>query len=77
MACEIGEDCSSFEDGEIVAVMVHDGGDSTIWRELGEPRLLLDVLQNVNTLVRIILAICSLQFLENDRSFVPIRGSPG
>ena len=77
MSCKICEDRSSLENREVIAVMVDNGWDSSIGRVFCEPRLLLDVLTDVDTLPDIVLSIRSLQFLQDDRSFVSIWGAPG
>lgn len=74
---EICEDGSSLEDRKVIAVMVHNGGNSSIGRVLCEPRLLLNVLADVDTLPDVVLAVRSLQFLEDNRGFVSVGGSPG
>jgi hypothetical protein len=63
MSGKIREDCSAFEDGEIIAIMINNGGDSTVWRDLCEPGFLLDVLADIDTLEDVVFAICGLQLL--------------
>ena len=77
MSGKICEDGSSLEDGEVVAIMIHNGWDSTVGGVFREPRLLLDVLPDIDTLPDVVLAISSLQFLQDNRRFVSIRRSPG
>jgi len=76
MSGKICEDCSALEDGEIIAIVVNNGGDSTIWREFREPRFFLNVLADIDTLPHVVLAICCLQLLQNNRSLVSVRSSP-
>ena len=68
VAREVIEDRQSFHDGVSTLIMIDNDWDVTIRAELGKPRLLLNVgLEDVNTLVHVILAICFLQLLEQDR----------
>lgn len=77
MPCKICEDSSSLEHREVVTIVVDNSWDSTIRRKFCEPRFLLHVLADVDALPDVVLAIRSLQFLQNNGSFVSIGGSPG
>ena len=71
------QDSQSLENSEIIAVMVYDCWDAAIGRVFGEPRLLLNVLRDVDRLVDVWLPIGRLQLLEEDRDFVAIGRSKG
>lgn len=47
---------------------------TTVWRVSGKPRLLLDVLHNVNILVNVVQAICFFEFFEQDGYFDTVGG---
>jgi hypothetical protein len=50
-------------DGKTVLVMVYKNGNAAIGTKLGEPRLLLCVLHDVDALVHVVFAVGFLQFL--------------
>lgn len=72
MSRQISQDRSSFEDREVVPIVVDDGWDAAVGRVFCEPWLFLDVVHDVDTLVDIIFAVCFFQFLEEDRGFVAV-----
>lgn len=47
---------------------------TTVWRASGQPRLLLDVLHDVNILVNVVQAICFFEFFEQDGYFDTVWG---
>lgn len=69
MPSHIGEYGEAFKNGEIIPIVINDDWNTAIWAIFRVPRLFLNVLSNINALENIILAICRLQFLENDGSF--------
>jgi hypothetical protein len=50
--------------------------DAAIGTKLGKPLLLLNVLRDVDALPRKVLAVCLLEFLEDDVSFPAIGCAP-
>lgn len=69
VAREIVEDSKTFHNGVIVFVMINDYWNATIRAKLDEPRLLLVVvLENVNTLARVVPSICFLELLKQNRN---------
>lgn len=74
---QISQDGRSLEDGEIVAVVVDDGGNAAIGTDFGEPGLLLDVLHDVDALKGVLQPVGCLQLLEDDGGFVAVRGTKG
>lgn len=76
VACKVGENGSTLEDGKAIPVMVNDSRDTTIGVDLDEPGFFLNILADVNALKYVFLAVRFLQLLEDDRGFVTIRSSP-
>lgn len=71
MSCQIGQYCRSFHDCQAVLVVVYKHRYSAIGPESCEPRLFLDVLADVDSLVCVVRpAIGFLQFFEHDLGFV-------
>lgn len=64
--CQVPEDGVALEDGQVVVVVVHNGRDAAIGVDGSEPRLLLDVLRDVDALVRVLKPIRLLELLEQD-----------
>lgn len=57
VAGHVCEDSSSFEDREVVAVMVDYGGNSSVRVDFCKPRLLLDILHDIDALDCVVFAI--------------------
>ena len=56
--------------------MVHNHRNAAIGPQLGEPRLLLNILRDVDSLPCEVFAVGLLQFFENDGSFPAIGRAP-
>ena len=70
VAREVIDDRQAFHDCVSTIVMIDNDWDAAIRVELDKPRLLLDVLEDVDTLTRVLLTVCFFQLLEQDRNFV-------
>lgn len=57
--------------------MIHEYWNATVWSKLGEPRLLLNVLHDVDALVLIVFAVRGLQLLQDNGSLVTIGSTKG
>jgi len=71
-AGEVAEDGVALEDGGAAAVVVHDGGDAAVGVDGRIPRLLLDVLADVDGLPYILEPVGLLELLECDRGLVAV-----
>ena len=67
----------AFLDRETALVVVNNYWDATIGAQLREPLLLLDVLADVDALPCVVLAVCLLELLQQDRSLPAVGCTPG
>lgn len=70
--CKVAQDRAAFENSKLLIVMVDNDGYATIGVQRSEPRLLLNVLHDVDALDHIWESVCFFQLLEDDASLVTI-----
>lgn len=71
MPCEIRQYCRPLHDSQPALVVIDEHRDSAVGPESCEPRLFLDILSNIYSLVCVVgLAVDFLQFFEYNLSFV-------
>ena len=75
VARQVEEDGETLEDGEVMAVVVDNGGDAAIGVDGDEPRLLLGVLGDVDGLERELGAVGLLELLQEDADLDAVGGS--
>lgn len=75
VARQVEEDGETLEDGEVMAVVVDNGGDAAIGVDGGEPRLLLGVLGDVDGLEGELGAVSLLELLQENADLDAIGGS--
>lgn len=63
---DVVEDCKTFDDGVSTFIVIDYNGYAAVGIDLGEPRLFLDVLEEVDGLVCIRFVVCFLKFLQKD-----------
>lgn len=77
-ARQVPEDGVALEDGEVVVVMVHKGGDAAVGVDGREPRLLLHVGADVAALPCVLETVCLFELLQQDASLDAVGGAcPG
>lgn len=69
---EVAQNGIALKDAQAVIVVVNQGGDAAIGVHGDEPRLLLDVLADVNGLPSVLQAVRVLELLEQDRGLVAV-----
>lgn len=72
---QVSEDGVALEHGQVVVVMVHNGGDAAVGVDGREPWFLLDVLRDVDALERVLEPVCLLELLQQDVSLVAVGGA--
>ena len=75
LPAQVAEDGIPFEDGEVVVVVVYDGGDAAVGVDGCEPWFFLDVLANVDGLHGVREVVGLLELLEQDGGFVAVGGA--
>ena len=73
---QVAQNSIALEHGEVAVVMVDQDRDAAVGVEGSEPRLLLDVLADVDGLHGVVLAIGVPQLLEEDGGFDAVGGAP-
>ncbi|KAI6760962.1 hypothetical protein HG530_009822 [Fusarium avenaceum] len=76
LSCQVAQNGISFKDSEIIVVMVDEHGDTTIWINGSEPRLLLDLITDVDALDGVFHSICITELFEKDLGFETVRCAP-
>lgn len=74
LAREVRQDGAAFEDGEVVVIVVHDGGDPAVGVDGGEPWFLLGVGADVDGLGGVGEAVGVLELFEEDGGFPAVGG---
>lgn len=72
VARQVRQDGEALEDGEVAAVVVHNGRDAAVGAQGREPGLLLRVLHNVDGLPGVFETVCLLELFEHDGRLVAI-----
>lgn len=73
---QVAQNSITLEDGEVAVVVVNQDRDAAVGVEGSEPRLLLDVLADVDGLHGVVLAVGVPQLLEEDGGFDAVGGAP-
>lgn len=72
---QVSENGVALEHGQVVVVMVHNGGDTAVGVDGREPWFLLDVLRDVDALEGVLEPVCLLELLQQDVSLVAVGGA--